>query len=89
MPSDDLVRASGLWVKTGKNDRKFFSGQTSEAIPAGAKLLIFKNDRRENDSQSEYTLFFVNSDQPAMARAEPGQRSQPAPPPVDEDDIPF
>jgi hypothetical protein len=86
---DDLVRASGLWVKTGKNDRKFFSGQTNAEIPEGSKLLIFKNDKRENESQPAYTLFYVASEQPPMRRAEPGQRGQVGGHDVDDSDIPF
>lgn len=41
--TNDLVRASGLWLNDGKRG-KFMSGHTSEAIPEGAKLLIFKDE---------------------------------------------
>jgi hypothetical protein len=88
--SDDLQRASGLWLKDGKRG-KFMSGETSEAIPAGSKLLVFKNDRKEPGSdQPDYTLCFVTPEsQPPMKRAEPssapaGRTSEP-----DDSDIPF
>ena len=89
--SDDLIRASGLWLKERNGGGKFMSGQVRETIPEGAKLLIFKNDRKENGSnEPDYQLFYVQPEgQPPMQRADPGQRSQPEPPPVDEDDIPF
>ncbi len=89
MSDNDLTRASGLWLKDGKRG-KFMSGETSEAIPAGAKLLIFKNDRKEAGSQQpDYTLFFVGeSEQPPMRRAEP-QKQAAAAAPVEDDDIPF
>lgn len=88
--SDDLQRASGLWLKDGKRG-KYMSGETSEAIPAGAKLLIFKNDRKEAGSQQpDYTLFFVDeSEQPPMRRAEPQRERQPAPASIDDSEIPF
>lgn len=87
--SDDLIRASGLWLKDGKRG-KYMSGETSEAIPAGSKLLVFKNDRKEPGSnQPDYHLFFVSGDeQPPMRRAEP-QTTRRSAPEVDDSDIPF
>ena len=85
---DDLTRASGLWLKAGKRG-KFMSGQVSEAIPAGAKLLIFRNDRKEAGSDApDYSLFFVSPEnQLPMQRAEPAQSDRS--PQVLDDDIPF
>ena len=57
MSDGSLVRASGLWIKDGKNG-KFMSGDLKDAIPAGAKLLIFKNDRKETPAQPDYTLSY-------------------------------
>ncbi len=87
--SDDLTRASGLWLKDGKRG-KFMSGQVSEAIPEGAKVLIFKNDRKKpGTSEPDYTLFFVMPDeQPAMRRVEPGQTTR-AQEVAEDDGIPF
>jgi len=87
--ADDLVRASGLWLKDGKRG-KFMSGEVREAIPAGAKLLIFKNDRKESGSnEPDYSLFYgAAEDQPPMKRAEP-QQQQAAAATVPDDDIPF
>jgi len=87
--ADDLVRASGLWLKDGKRG-KFMTGQTSEPIPEGAKLLVFKNDRKEPGSTApDYTLHFAPPDeQPPMRRAEPGQKNHVAEQ-VADDEIPF
>jgi hypothetical protein len=86
--ADDLIRASGLWLKDGKRG-KFMSGETADAIPAGARLLIFKNDRKQPGSNDpDFTLCFVTPEnQPPMRRAEPG--GVPAAPLASQDDIPF
>jgi hypothetical protein len=57
----NLTRVSGLWVKDGRKG-KFFSGQTDAAIPAGAKLLIFRNDKRTSDKSPDYVLYSAPSD---------------------------
>src|SRR4051812_614139 len=61
MQGSDLKRVSGLWLKDGKKG-KFMSGQTDAEIPAGAKLLIFKNDKKSSDKQPDYHLYAVNED---------------------------
>jgi hypothetical protein len=88
--SDDLIRASGLWLKDRKGGGKFMSGQVREAIPKGAKLLVFKNDRKQADNEPDYQLFFVSpEEQPPMHRAEPQATRQPAPQDIPDDDILF
>ena len=58
MSDGNLVRASGLWLKDGKSG-KFFSGKVDTAIPAGAAVFVFRNDKKENDKQPDYTLCFA------------------------------
>src|SRR5258705_10368869 len=79
--ASDLKRVSGLWLKDGKNG-KFMSGAVEDAIPAGAKLLIFKNDRKERDQQPDYQLFVAPADgdgQRSSRRTEQPRSSRPAP----------
>jgi len=54
--SSDLKRVSGLWLKDGRNG-KFMSGETDVDIPAGTRLLVFKNTKKvEGDRQPDYHL---------------------------------
>ena len=41
---------------------KFMSGQIDADIPAGASLLIFKNDKKSSDKQPDYHLYAVGED---------------------------
>lgn len=78
-----LIRASGLWEKQGKRGR-FFSGQVSQPIPAGSKVLIFKNDLKKSANEPDFTLCFIGPEtQPPM----PERRDVPTS--VDDSDIPF
>ena len=103
MQGSDLKRVSGLWLKDGKKG-KFMSGQTDADIPAGTKLLIFKNDKKSNDKQPDYHLYCVGEDGAGAGdgrgeshqsngkpRAEHRQTSAApaAQPPPTEDSIPF
>jgi hypothetical protein len=54
--SSDLKRVSGLWLKQGRSGT-FMSGETDAEIPAGTRLLVFKNTRKtKGDSQPDYIL---------------------------------
>lgn len=68
----ELIRASGLWIKDGKKG-KFMSGKVgSEPIPAGVKLFIFKNEKKQGENDPDYTLHFATGDDPPQQRdAEP------------------
>ena len=57
--ANDLKRVSGLWMKDSKAGSKYMTGKTDEPIPAGSKLLIFKNDRKETDQQPDYQLMIA------------------------------
>jgi hypothetical protein len=62
MQGGDLKRVSGLWLKDGKKG-KFMSGQIDAEMPAGTKLLVFKNDKKNaGDKLPDYHLYAVGAD---------------------------
>jgi hypothetical protein len=63
-------RLSGLWLRDGKRG-KYMSGSLTEAIPAGAKLLIFKNDRETGPNAPHYTLHIAVDDESPSAERSP------------------
>lgn len=76
----DLIEVSGLWLKEGRHG-KYMTGNAKQAVPEGARLMIFKNDRKTTEDQPDYRLCFVE-DQPEV------KKKPDDPAPVD-DDIPF
>ena len=87
MSDSDLVRASGLWLKDGKAG-KFFSGEVDKPIPAGARVFVFRNTKKESDRQPDYVLNFVEPEpEPEPSAENSGGQHAPTKPP--EDDIPF
>src|SRR4051812_46637613 len=55
--ASDLKRVSGLWLKDSRSGGKFMSGEAELAIPAGSRLLVFKNTKKtEGDKQPDYIL---------------------------------
>ena len=85
MSDSDLVRASGLWLKDGKNG-KFFSGEVDKPIPVGARVFVFRNAKKENDRQPDYVLNFVEPEPEPTTEDVGGQHAATAPP---QDEIPF
>ena len=76
----DLTKLAGLWVNESKKDgRKFFAGKIDDKTlgdlatllannPGKAlKVLIFKNDRAENERAPGYNLFCQPVDEPKPA----------------------
>ena len=57
-----LKRISGLFLKIGRNGSKFTAGSTREPINAGAKLLVFQNDRKQSDRDPDYVLLLSQDD---------------------------
>ena len=78
--ASDLKRISGLWLKDSKAGGKYMAGKSDEPIPAGSKLLIFKNDHKETDDQPDYQLMIATEEsEPATnGTAQGGQHSAPA-----------
>lgn len=67
---------ASFWTRTSKNDgRKFLSGKLDKRDGTAAleylrdnpeaSVLIFPNDRRDNDRAPEYRAFIIIIDQPA------------------------
>jgi uncharacterized protein (DUF736 family) len=79
-----INKIGALWLKDGKSGKKFMSGTVEQEVPAGAKLLIFKNDHKSSDKHPDYTINLADDDAPQQQR----QQRQ-APPPPDDSDIPF
>jgi len=92
-----LKKVGALWIKE-KDGRKFMSGKLEFAVPAGASILLYKNDRKQQDKHPDYTLHTFEDDQPAprndyqqgpSAQEIQQQRVAAAQGPPPEDGIPF
>lgn len=63
MSDSTMKRLSGLWIKEKKSGGKMMTGRlNADAIEAiqdlgPCNLLLFKNDRKENDRHPDYYLF--------------------------------
>lgn len=44
---DEIIATAGLWRKISKQSKEYFGGKTDKLIPAGARILIFKNEPRK------------------------------------------
>lgn len=69
-----LVRATGLWVKDGKRGQ-FWSGRIREAIPAGSAIMLFENDKAEDEEDPEFTLSYANDEEDEQPRRSASKRS--------------
>lgn len=82
-----LKKVGALWLKE-KDGKKFFSGKMEFALPAGATVLIYRNDRKQQDKHPDYTIHTFEDDQPAPRNEyQQAPPSNPGPPP--DEDIPF
>lgn len=89
--SNELRKAGGLWLRTGKQDgQQYLAGKVEAGIPAGAKLMIFANKFKTlGSNELDYRIMLDASEtQPPMQRAEPGQQS-PSTAGSEPDDVPF
>lgn len=75
--SNDMVSLGGLWVNRDKNGEIYFSGYLGNA-----KLLIFRNKKKEQDNQPDYYMNLVNKPRPQSASADDLEKEL-------GDDIPF
>lgn len=92
MSSDNggnLIRLGGLWKKTGRNGTTFLSGTFGQA-----GLLVFRNTRKERDSDPDYVAFVApgrerqRQAQPSSSRPSPAAQFE-EPPALTDEDIPF
>lgn len=54
--NDAMVSLGGLWLNRDKNGKLYFSGYLGNA-----KLMIFKNERKEKDNQPDYYMMLANN----------------------------
>lgn len=70
--------AGGLWRKTGKSGKVFYSGQFNTTIPQGSMIFVFKNlDKEEGDARPDLLVRF----------ALPDPHKKPALTPLNDNDI--
>lgn len=55
MADGTMVPVTGLWLKKTKDGRSYFSGN----INRGCVVLVFKNERKEKESDPDYRLYFA------------------------------
>ena len=49
------IKLSGLWLNESKAGEKYFSG----SLGTNGKLLVFKNGKKEKESDPDYSLYLV------------------------------
>ena len=59
-----LKKVGALWLKE-KDGKRFFSGKMEFELPAGATVLIYRNDRKQQEKHPDYTIHTFEDDQPA------------------------
>ena len=67
--SDPKIRLGGLWKSKSKNGVDYLSGSLGQA-----RLLIFRNDQKRDDSAPDYTMYIV----PREKESSPDRSSPPA-----------
>lgn len=82
MSQSNLVRVSGLWKNDGAKGT-YLAGKINEAItiPAGARIMVFINEKRESDNHPTHSMVYA-----------PPEDEQQRRDPVaiaDDDDTPF
>jgi uncharacterized protein (DUF736 family) len=70
---NDLIMLGGLWLNESQSGQTYMSGR----LGLGGKVLIFKNQKKENDNEPDYYLMLAE-----WSRTEKGKKG-------DSDDIPF
>ena len=53
----ERLRLSGLWVGKTKMGEVYFSG----SVNSGVKLLVFKNNYKEKDSDPDYVAYLASA----------------------------
>lgn len=58
------------FYETTKNNRKYLSAKAREeiVIPAGARLMLFKNDRKKDEKHPDFNLLLAGDDEPNFGR---------------------
>lgn len=63
---DHKIRLGGLWKQKSKTGVDYLAGSFGQA-----RLLVFKNDLKQNDSSPDYTMYIVPDDR--QLAPEPGE----------------
>lgn len=51
---EPLIKVGGAWVSVSKTGRKYLSVKIESAVPTGARVLLFKNETKDSESQPDY-----------------------------------
>ena len=57
MADGTMIPVTGLWLKKTRDGRPYFSGNLNR----GCAVLIFKNDRKEKESDPDYRMYFAQA----------------------------
>lgn len=89
-----LQPIAGLWKATSKSSgREYLRGKAQQeiTIPAGAQIMLFRNDSPKSDNSPQYNVLVEVPEEEApvgpSSSAPPQQRDEYTPPSVDE--VPF
>lgn len=85
----DLIKASGIWLSDGKNGKYMSGSLTAKMIEqlyhqgGDFKILIFKNDKNDNEKAPQYQMFVAPKNQQgqnasSQSQGTRTQQSQPA-----------
>ena len=57
-----LKNIGALWLKTREDGTKFFSGTINNGIHGDINVMIFKNDKKENEKAPDYRIAMATDD---------------------------
>jgi uncharacterized protein (DUF736 family) len=84
MADEKLTKIGAFWLKE-KNGKKYMSGKIDKPLAAGATLLVYKNDYKQEDKHPDYTIHAFLGDEYSQPSQDGGYEQAP---PAD-DDNPF
>ena len=81
-----LINVGALWIREGKSGK--FMGGNIEIDEREYSIMIFKNNRKENEDQPDYRIVMPDDVDNGVHGKEPQRNYQREEEP-DDDDIPF
>lgn len=51
---EPLIKVGGAWISVSKSGRKYLSIKIESQVPSGARILLFRNETKDSDSQPDY-----------------------------------
>lgn len=82
----NLTEVGAIWEKESPKAGKFWSGQMSEDVPAGATIMVFRNKNKKSDRHPVAHILTPKPEEEQSQEPEQHSRAATAPP---SDDIPF